>query len=449
LSRRYGFQKFIIVVPSVAIREGVLKNIDITAEHFRALYNNLPFEHFVYDESYEEFAKKLQAEYEEDCGVTFGKIPFTALVKLTRIVEGVEQPIGPEPAEVIRTALVAQRMLDVEGRIQPAFDPKRKDFKLELPEEQRELTPAVIDLLSSYQIERQIRREKDDGPNRLKKEVVLSPEFQVLWDRIKPKTTYRVEFETDKLVERAVDAIKRMVTIEKPRVLVTAGRLGIERRGVTAAAMTAAEEHVQYGNHPIPDLLAYLQNETELTRSTLARILKTSGRLADFFNNPQRFMDAVAAILKYELHRLLVDGIKYERIHGPVSESEWEMMLFKNEEVINYLTALKVNHSVYDYVVYESEVEREFAKRLDEREDIKLFVKLPDWFKVETPVGTYNPDWAIVKHEDQTIYLVKETKSTKEFLKLRTTEADKVRCGQRHFETLDVPFAVAVTADEV
>jgi type III restriction enzyme len=99
--------------------------------------------------------------------------------------------------------------------------------------------------------------------------------------------------------------------------------------------------------------------------------------------------------------------------------------------------------------VYDSEVEREFAKRLDEREDIKLFVKLPDWFKVETPVGTYNPDWAIVKHDARTLYFVKETKSTKDFLKLRTTEADKVRCGQRHFETLGVPFAVAVSADEV
>ena len=246
-----------------------------------------------------------------------------------------------------------------------------------------------------------------------------------------------------------MDAVKRMEKIERPRIRVAAGRLGIEKRGVTAAPMTAAEEEVEYGNHPIPDLLAYLQNETELTRSTLVRILKASGRLKEFFNNPQRFMDAVAAILKHELHRLLVDGIKYERIDGSGPEAEWEMLLFKNEELINYLTALKVNNSVYEYVAYDSEVEREFAKRLDEREDIKLFVKLPDWFKVETPVGTYNPDWAIVKHDDQMLYLVKETKSTKDFLKLRTTEADKVRCGQRHFETLGVPFAVAVTADEV
>jgi type III restriction enzyme len=160
-------------------------------------------------------------------------------------------------------------------------------------------------------------------------------------------------------------------------------------------------------------------------------------------------MDAFTAILKHELHRLLVDGIKYERIPGSGSEAEWEMMLFKNEELINYLTALQVKKSVYEYVVYESEVEREFARRLDEREDIKLFVKLPSWFEIETPVGKYNPDWAILKHDNQVLYLVRETKGTRDFLKLRTSEADKVRCGQKHFELLGVPFAVAVTADEV
>lgn len=401
------------------------------------------------NESYEDFARKLQAEYEEDCGVTFGKVPFTALIKLTRIVDGVEQPIGQEAAQSILTALVAQKMLDTDGRIQPAFDPKRKDFKLELPEGQRDQASAVIDLLSGYQIERHIRREKDDGPNRLKKEIVLSPEFEALWNHIKPKTTYRVEFETEKLIKRSVDAVKRMDKVQIPKILVSTGQVTVTKGGITATAVSSAQERITHTQQALPDLLAYLQNETELTRSTLVRILKASGRLAEFFNNPQRFMDAIATILKYELHRMLVDGIKYERIHGPVSESEWEMMLFKNEEVINYLTALHVNKSVYEYVVYESEVERTFAKRLDEREDIKLFVKLPDWFKVETPVGTYNPDWAIVKHEDQTIYLVKETKGTKDFLKLRTTEADKVRCGQKHFETLGVPFAVAVTADEV
>ncbi|MGH2375622.1 MAG: DEAD/DEAH box helicase family protein [bacterium] len=401
------------------------------------------------NESYEEFASALQTEYEEDCGVTFGRVPLLALAKLTRVVDGQEQPVGREAAEAIRAALVGQRMLDTDDRIQPAFDPKRKDFTLELPEAHRDLAPAVIDLLSAYQIERHIRRDRDEGVNRLKKEVTVSPEFQALWDRIKPKTTYRVEFETDVLVQRAVGAVKRMERIEKPRIRVSAGHLGVEKGGVTAAAISVAEEQVEYGNRPLPDLLAYLQNETELTRSTLVRILRASGRLGVFFDNPQRFMDAVASILKHELHRLLVDGIKYERIDASGSEAEWEMLLFKNEELINYLTSLQVEKSVYEYVPYDSEVEREFARRLDEREDIKLFVKLPGWFEIHTPVGKYNPDWAILKHDGQALYLVRETKGTREFLKLRTSEADKVRCGQKHFETLGVPFAVAVTADEV
>ena len=401
------------------------------------------------NESYEDFARALQTEYEEDCGVTFGKVPFTALVKLTRIVDGVEQSIGRDAADAIRASLVEQKLLGADGRIQPAFDPRREDFKLELPEAHRDLVPAVVDLLTAYQIERHIRRDRDERANRLRKEVALSPEFQALWDRIKPRTTYRVEFETETVVRRAVDAIRRMERIEAPKVRVAAGQLQVAKGGVVTTAVSVAEERATYRTHSVPDILAYLQNETELTRSTLTRILKESGRLADVFVNPQRLLDQVAAILKHELHRLLVDGIKYERLPGDGPAAEWEMLLFKNEELINYLSALQVTKSVYEYVVYESEIEREFAKRLDEREDIKLFVKLPTWFEIDTPVGRYNPDWAILKEDGQALYLVRETKGTRDFLRLRTSEADKVRCGSKHFETLGVPFAVVVTADQV
>jgi type III restriction enzyme len=403
--------------------------------------------HVIANESYEDFAKALQTEYEEDCGVTFGKVPIRALAGMTRVVDGVEKPIGPDTAEAIRTSLVAQKMLDAEGRILPAFDPARPDFRLELPEGSAGLAPQVTDLLSRYRMERLIRRDKSELKNRLNKERVLEPEFQALWDRIKPKTTYRVEFETEQLANLAVAAVTRMQPIEAPKVRVSTGRLEVTHGGVATAAMGISESTASWGTGPLPDILAYLQNETELTRSTLARILKGSGRLGEFFVDPQRFMDAIAGILKFELHRLLVDGIKYERLAGP--DADWEMALFENEELVNYLTALKVDHSIYDYVTYDSDVERAFAKKLDKRADIKLFVKLPSWFLIETPVGKYNPDWAVVKHDSETVYLVKETKGTKDFLKLRSSEADKVRCGKKHFETLGVPFAVVVTADEV
>jgi type III restriction enzyme len=238
-----------------------------------------------------------------------------------------------------------------------------------------------------------------------------------------------------------------MAKIEAPKITVAAGQIEVKKGGVDTRALNVTPETVGLARYALPDILAYLQNETELTRSTLVRILKESGRLAEFFVNPQRFMDQCAGILRYTLHRLLVDGIKYERLEG--DDAEWEMMLFKDEELVNFLTAQEVKKSIYEYVPYDSEIEREFARKLDQREDIRLFVKLPGWFKVDTPVGAYNPDWAIVKHKDETIYMVRETKGNRDYLKLRTSEADKVRCGQRHFDALGVPFAVAVTADEV
>jgi type III restriction enzyme len=320
---------------------------------------------------------------------------------------------------------------------------------LKLDEEHKQLESAMVDLLSVYSIEKHIRREKDERPNHLKKEVRHSPEFLALWDRIKPRTTYRTEFETAKLIERAADAVSKMEKIEKPKVRVSAGQLGILKGGVTTQAVSVAEEALPYGARRCPDILAYLQNETELTRSTLTAILKKSKRLNEFFFDPQRFMDHASELIKHELHQLLVDGIKYEKLKGVGSDYEWEQILCDDHEIVDYLSAVKVEKSVQDYVVYNSEIERRFAERLDQREDIKLFIKLPRKFIVDTPVGGYNPDWAILKQDGQAFYLVRETKSTKNLLELRTSEVDKVRCGEKHFEAIGVSFAVVVSAAEV
>jgi type III restriction enzyme len=407
---------------------------------FDELVNKL---YVVANESYEDFARGLQAEYEEDCGVTFGKVPFHAFAKIATVVDGQEKPLGRDESKAIWDTLVRGKFIAGDGKLQPSFDPAKTGFTLNLPEAYKEHEKPIIDVLASYQMERHIQRERDEKKNVLRKEVVASPEFQELWNRIKPRTTYRVEFETDVLATRAESAIRTMPKIEPVEVHFTTAEMQVTKAGVKAEARAVSTERITY-HGALPDLLGYLQNQTELTRSTLVRILKGSGRLPDFFVNPQRFMDAVASTLKAELHRLIVDGIKYERISTGDPDFEWQMELFKQEEIINYLTALKVKHSVYEYIVYDSEVEREFARRLNERDDIRLFVKLPGGFEIETPVGKYNPDWAIVKHQDETLYLVRETKGTKDFLKLRTTEADKVKCGLQHFKAIDVPFAVVV-----
>jgi type III restriction enzyme len=401
------------------------------------------------NESYEDFARALQTEYEQDCGVTFGKVPLAALARITRAVDGIETPIGKIAGEAIRAALVDQKMLDSDGRIGSAFDPKKSGFALTMPAGFSDLKAAVIDVLSAHQIERHIRRDKDERKNKLRKEIFVSPEFEALWSKIKPKTTYRVEFTTDDLVYRAVTAIRKMSRIEAPKISVITGALDVVKGGVDSRLIGTGFHEVSSPAQSLPDVLAYLQNETELTRSTLVRILRESGRLAEIFVNPQRFLDQISAILRFELHRLLVDGIKYEKIVGKETDAEWEQVLFKNEELVNFLMAQPVTKAPYEYVVYDSEIERAFAQGLESREDIRLFMKLPDWFKIDTPLGGYNPDWAILKQDSETIYLVRETKGTKDFLKLRTSEADKVRCGKAHFDALGVPFEVVVSAAEI
>jgi type III restriction enzyme len=399
----------------------------------------------VANESYEEFARKLQTEYEDDCGVTFGKVPKTAFANLMRVIDGEGVPLGRDASLKIFEGLAAKGFIGEDSKIKPTFDPKVPGFDLGLAAEYGTLHSDVIDILQSYQLERHVKKDEDGRRLRLKKEVTLAPEFQELWSRIKSKTTYSVEYQTDVLVAHAVRAIKTMEKIKPVRVHISEVTIDVARAGVGTDVIRESGETVVFRG-PVPDIIAYLQAETELTRSTIVRILTESNRLAEFLVNPQKFMDAVSAILKQQLHKLMIDGIKYEKIAG----EEYSMRLFEEEEIVSYLNnRLEVENSVYDAVVYDSEVEREFAQQLDKRADIKLFVKLPDWFKIETPIGTYNPDWAILKHDDTVLYLVRETKGTKDFEKLRNIEADKIRCGRKHFETLKVDFDVVTSAKEI
>jgi type III restriction enzyme len=405
----------------------------------------------VANESYEEFAKRLQGEYEAECGVTFGKVPLLALAKLPTFDGDREVPLGRERAKALLQALAANKMLDADGRLLPAFDPRRPDFDLGLPAEFRHLGTAVIDLLGTYRIERHIQPERAPRENRLRKEVQLSPEFQELWKRIKAKTTYRVEFDTEALIVAAAGEVKRMPRIEPRTILVQSGRLEVKRGGVDTTAQSAREEKAAYGRSGLPDVLGYLQNRIELTRPTLLAILQKSGRLDDVFVDAQTFLDRAAAAIAGALEKMIVDGIRYQKRPPDALDAAWEMSRFENQELFDYLSSLQTSpgKSLYEFVEYESEVEKAFAKKLDERTDIKLFVKLPRWFVVDTPVGDYNPDWAIVKHDRATVYLVRETKSTKDFRKRRSSENDKVLCGEKHFQALGVPFDVVVDASEV
>ncbi|HRN46681.1 MAG TPA: DEAD/DEAH box helicase family protein [Niabella sp.] len=398
-------------------------------------------------ESYADFASGLQKEYEEDCGVTFGKVPKLAFAKLTETIGDEDKMLGRDKSESIWKALISKGFIDDTGKIQPSFNPQKAGFTLMLPDSFAAAENEIIDILQSYQLNRYVK--EDTPPKRLKlnKQIFLDPEFENLWKKINLRTTYQVDYSTDALIANAVKTITTMDKIEPVKVSYREAELDIEIAGITMQE-TRANYHTLNYTGGLPDILGYLQKETELTRNTLVSILSGSNRLQELAINPQKFMDAVSSIIKRELYRLMIDGIKYEKLI--TGKTEWSMQLIRDEELKDYFEqSLKVNKSVYDSVIYDSEIERKFAEDLDKRTDIKLFVKLPSFFKVETPIGTYNPDWAIVKHDDDTIYLVRETKSTKNYEKLRNSEADKIKCGRKHFEAIRVDFDVVTNSSEV
>lgn len=421
--------------------------LPVNANGERVKDNNINKLTVIARESYADFAAGLQKEYEDDCGVTFGKVPKIAFSKLSVLVGEEEKPLGRKASEDIWTELVSKGFIDTNGKLQPAFNPSKEEFSLGLSEQFTEQEAEIITILQSYQLERHIK--KDEAPKRLKinKQIFLDPEFENLWNKIKHRTTYQVNYSTDILIANAIKSIKEMENIEAVKVSYREDIVGIEKKGVTTTHTKANEIEIEYTGI-LPDIIACLQKETELTRSTLVKILSGCNRIVEFAINPQKFMDAVASIINRELHKLMIDGIKYEKL--TTGQVEWSMQLFKEEELKDYFEqCLEVQKSVYETVIYDSEIERCFAQKLNEREDIKLFVKLPGFFKVETPIGTYNPDWAIVKYNNETIYLVRETKSTKDFEKLRNSEADKIKCGRKHFEAIGADFDVVTSSAEV
>ena len=402
----------------------------------------------VANESYDEFAATLQKEYEEDCGVTFGKLPKLAFKGLLKAVDGDQEiHLTRQESEAIHQELQKQGLIDDKGRITDKFKPSEAGFSLNLSEGFAELESDIIQHMKSFQIERHIQKDAPAKKLKLNKQIFLNEEFKNLWERIKHKTTYKVKYETKDLIDVCSRSIAAMEKIEPVKVLYREDVLNIENKGITTTNTRSNTVSLAYSGK-LPDILAYLQRETNLTRRTLVDILKSSGRLGEFAINPQRFMDEVVKCIQHELHRLMISGIVYEKLS--VGETEWSMQRFQDDDLKEYFEdCIKVQKSVYETVAYDSNVELEFAKALEDDKDIKLFVKLPAWFKVETPIGTYNPDWAIVKHEDETLYLVRETKSTKEREKLRPSEKDKIKCGKAHFKALNVDFKVVTNILEL
>jgi type III restriction enzyme len=262
-----------------------------------------------------------------------------------------------------------------------------------------------------------------------------------------------VEYDTEALIQKAVDNLKNKTPeIEDAQIEIQKREVTLETTGLEAKLVTAKRVALEASDFPLPDAIAYLQAKTQLSRTTLMGILQRSGRLPDLPRNPQQFLDNAVRAVNMAKNELIVEGIQYLPLEG--AGAVWDMTLFESEVINGYSDRMvEVKNGLYDAVEVDSTTERRFAEGLDSRADIPLFFKLPRWFKIETPLGTYNPDWAIVKRLDAdapSAFLVRETKSTLDAFSLRNTEQSKIKCGERHFAlTPEVDYKTATDPADI
>ena len=392
-------------------------------------------------ENYEQFAENLQKEIEADTGIRFGIVEHHqfAAIAVTG-ADGQAVALGVDQSKVLWEYLKALGHIDTKGKVQDSLKQALKDGTLALPVEFEAQRGQIADVLRKISGRLEIKNADERKQVRTRQAVLQSAEFKALWDRIKHQTTYRVAFDNEKLVADSIDTLQKAPTVVKARLQwrkadIAIGKAGVEATEKAGAATLVLDET----DIELPDLLTDLQDRTQLTRRTITRILTDSGRLDDFKRNPQQFIELAGEIINRCKRLALVDGIKYERLGN---EHYYVQELFEQNELSGYLQNMLMDttKSIYEHVVYDSNTERDFADELEKNDAIKVYAKLPGWFKVPTPLGSYNPDWAVlVEHDgDERLYFVVETKSSLFTDDLRDKESAKIECGRAHFQALAI-----------
>ena len=398
------------------------------------------------NESYQQFADSLQKEIEAD-GFQFGIVPDHLFAGVSVLQPGgTQQPLGFEASKMLTEHLRTLKMIDAKGKVQDSLRQVLKSGTLPLPTEVEAQRGQILEMLRKVAGKLEIKNADERRSVQVRRAVLDSPEFKALWDRVKYKTTYRVEFDNDKLIRDCTSAISQAAPVSKTRLQWRKAGMEIGEAGVTAVERKGSELVVLHDSDiDLPDLLTELQNRTQLTRRSIAKMLVDSGRLDDFKRNPQQFIETVADAINRCKRLALVDGIRYVRLGDA---HYYAQTLFEKEELTGYLKNLLsgTEKSVYQAVVCDSTTEREFAAELERNSDIKVYAKLPGWFKVPTPLGSYNPDWAVLvtTPDGDRLYFVVETKSTLDGFDHRRDEAAKMDCGAAHFEALAAGESPAV-----
>ena len=349
-----------------------------------------------------------------------------------------EKTVSYDEAAELMTHFEQKGYITKAGKIKDTMKNALLTGALDLPSKYESARERFETILTHADSKPPLRDASREVVVRLNKQVLISPEFRELWDKIKQKTTYRVRFDIGELVESSVKELRDMPPLPKARIVSQAADIQIQHPGVTYREREMKTMDLQNTYESLPDILRIISEETLIKRSDVARILNESGRLTDFLNNPQAFLEKSLDIIRRNRHALAIDGISYIKLDG---QSYYAQEIFSNEELAANLDkdAVAVKHSIYDYVIYDSTtIEKPFALALDDDPDVKMFFKIPERFKIETPIGTYNPDWAVylTRNGEEKLYFVLETKGSTSFMNLRTSEQMKIHCGKKHFEAL-------------
>lgn len=392
-------------------------------------------------ESYEQFAENLQKEIEADTGIKFGVVEEHQFAGIgVKDGAGQQAPMGFDKSKALWDHLKSLGHINAHGKVQDTLKKALKEGTLALPTEFEPQRHQIAEVLRKITGRLEIKNADERHPIKTRQAVLQSEEFKALWQRIRHKTTYRVEFDNEKLIEKCILALREAPPIAKTRLQWRKADIAIGKAGVTSTERGGASTVVlEETEIELPDLLTEMQDRTQLTRRTIQRVLSGSMRLNDFKRNPQQFIELASQAISRCKRMALVDGIKYQRLG---EDQYYAQELFEQEELNGYLKNMlkDTQKSVYEHVVYDSDTERMFADQLEKNDAIKVYSKLPGWFKVPTPLGSYNPDWAILVEKDGTerLYFVVETKSSLFTDDLRDKESSKIKCGEAHFAALAV-----------
>lgn len=413
-------------------------------------------------ESYDSFAKGLQSEIAEAVADRPRAITVDLFVgKVIKDSSGHEQVIDKDIADAIMYDLIINRYIDKKGALTDKYYEEKANGTLQVAEEVADCAASVVEIIGSIYDPKTMQPENARSNNvelHVDEEKIAMPEFKALWSKINAKSVYIVDFDTDELVQKAIASLDAKLRVAKIFFKVESGVMEEikSKEALESGAAFIKETSASYGtqtrisvNSSVKyDLVGKLVEETKLTRKDIIAILRGIQKpvFEQFKDNPEEFIIKAAALINDEKATAIIQHITYD-----VLDERYGTEVFTDPTIRGKLgvNAMKAKKHLYDHVVFDSTNERDFAAELDTNTDVAVYVKLPDGFYISTPVGHYNPDWAIAFYEGKVkhIYFVAETKGSMSSMQLRLIEESKIHCAREHFKAISSDSVVYDVVD--